>query len=364
MVARKLVAELPTPLTPAPLSSLRATSRQRMNQHRIVLGVAALYNVAFGIWAGFFPNAFFDWFRLEPPRYPSIWSCLGMVIGLFGIGYGYAAWQPSRGQLFVGIGLAGKVLGPIGWLWAVKSAELPPRTFPLILANDLVWWFPFLSYLLHQVPIRRRIVSWICTVLHVVACMGLLAVQGGTEMQPDMSARLDWITARPEVWVAAWVTWSLASMSLLALLMAWSERLVEAGVSRTVTRACCATCAIGLLNDLAGEAVNICWLTWPNLTVAAFARGARIYAYLGAGIANGLYCFAGIVLSAVAWRVRQLRGWLGLLGFVMWKTSLTLRVSVTFVDISLEILTRSVSEVFHRAKLVGSLFWTIRSQFC
>jgi hypothetical protein len=46
------------------------------------------------------------------------------------------------------------------------------------------------------------------------------------------------------------------------------------------------------------------------------------------------------------------------------KTSLTLRVSVTFVDISLEILTRSVSEVFHRAKLVGSLFWTIRSQFC
>ncbi len=46
---------------------------------RFLFGLSALYNVGFGLWAGLFPRAFFEVFALDPPRYPSIFACLGMA---------------------------------------------------------------------------------------------------------------------------------------------------------------------------------------------------------------------------------------------------------------------------------------------
>lgn len=295
-----------------------------MRRYQVLFATAALYNLVFGAWAGLFPLAFFRWFHLAEPRYPSIWSCLGMVIGLYGSLYAYTACRPDQSDAFVWLGLAGKVLGPIGWLLAVARGELPPRTFTLILANDLIWWFPFLFYLLRHVPERRRIVAWICTALHLGSCMGLLVIRGGTEMQQDIGLRAAWVIEWSAVWTATWVAWSLSSMSLLAFLIAWSAELIELGAARTVAVACCAISAIGLVFDLWGETVNITRLTRPSLSIDDFAREARLYAILGAGIANGLYCVAGLNLSAVAWRIRQLRGWLGILGFAMWTMGLGL----------------------------------------
>jgi len=59
--------------------------------YRVVFGAAAAYNIAFGLWAAIAPHAFFDVFALDAPRYPAIWACLGMVVGLYGVGYAYAA---------------------------------------------------------------------------------------------------------------------------------------------------------------------------------------------------------------------------------------------------------------------------------
>src|SRR5262249_16117272 len=117
---------------------------------RWLFGLAAVYNVAFGAWATLFPFHFFALFDLPPPPSPSIWAWVGMVVGLFAIAYAYIAWKPGSGELLAVTELLGKVLGPIGWLHAVWTGELPPRTFPLILANDLIWWFPFLFYLLRR----------------------------------------------------------------------------------------------------------------------------------------------------------------------------------------------------------------------
>jgi hypothetical protein len=115
--------------------------------YRTVFVLAAIYNLVFGVWAGFLPQAFFRWFVMEPPRYPAIWRCLGMVIGVYGLAYAYAAMWPERGRPMVAIGLLGKVLGPIGWLVTVNSGEFPARTFSLIAFNDLIWWVPFALYL-------------------------------------------------------------------------------------------------------------------------------------------------------------------------------------------------------------------------
>jgi hypothetical protein len=115
---------------------------------RVIFSLAAVYNLAFGVWAGLFPLAFFERFDLETPRYPSLWSCLGMVVGLYGVIYVLVALKPEEGGVLAAVGLLGKFLGPAGWLVTVQRGELPARTFPLILCNDLGWWLPFACYLI------------------------------------------------------------------------------------------------------------------------------------------------------------------------------------------------------------------------
>src|SRR5438552_9724922 len=171
---------------------------------RWLFGLAAVYNVVFGVWAAWFPLSFFSVFDLPPPRYPSIWACVGMVVGVYAIAYAHVAWKPDRGNLLAAIGLSGKVLGPLGLLLAVRDGELPPRTFPLILANDLVWWFPLLFYLVRNLPARRLIIAWTGTAIHLLACLALMAAAGGTEMVPGMADRMTWVSAHPALWAATW----------------------------------------------------------------------------------------------------------------------------------------------------------------
>ena len=66
-----------------------------------------------------------------------------MVLGVYGAGYAWAAFRPDLVKPIVVLGLAGKILGPIGWVATVASGEWPLRTFPLVLFNDLAWWIPF-----------------------------------------------------------------------------------------------------------------------------------------------------------------------------------------------------------------------------
>jgi small multidrug resistance pump len=82
--------------------------------YRLIFGLAALYNIGFGIWACFWPEALFASLEMTPPNYPSLWQCLGMVVGLYGVLYAYAAVHLDRGKLIIALGLAGKLLGPIG----------------------------------------------------------------------------------------------------------------------------------------------------------------------------------------------------------------------------------------------------------
>jgi hypothetical protein len=299
-----------------------------MRVYRSIFTLAAAYNALFGVWAGLFPHSFFTLFDLDAPRYPSIWACLGMVVGVYALAYAYVAWDPGRGTPFIAVGLLGKVLGPLGWLGAVASGELPPRTFPLILANDLLWWFPFLFYLVRDLPARRLIVAWVGVAVHVLACLALMAVAGGTEIVPEMGQRMRWVSEHPARWVATWVAWVVASMSLSAFAVVWATELVERGARRRWVVLGCLVILLGLLFDLAGETLNLVWPTRPELTVAEFARGARLYAVLSAGTANGLYCIGGLVLSVVSWRMGWLRGWVGVLGMAMWSVGLALTAMV------------------------------------
>ena len=112
--------------------------------------LAGVYNVAWGAVVVLFPRAPFGWAGLEPPdRYIEIWQCLGMVVGVYGIGYLIAARDPLRHWPIVLVGLLGKVLGPIGFLNAAVRGDLPWAFGWVNLTNDLIWWAPFGLILWH-----------------------------------------------------------------------------------------------------------------------------------------------------------------------------------------------------------------------
>lgn len=107
------------------------------------LRLAAAYNILWGLWVVASPGGFFRWLEMSEPRYPGIWQCLGMVIGVYGLGYAIASRRPYRHWPIVLVGLAGKVLGPLGFLWAASRGELPWAFGVTIVPNDLIWWAPF-----------------------------------------------------------------------------------------------------------------------------------------------------------------------------------------------------------------------------
>ncbi|MBK8097419.1 MAG: alkyl hydroperoxide reductase [Planctomycetes bacterium] len=108
-----------------------------------VLLAAAVYNLAFGAAAMLAPMAWFELAGLRPPDLPALWQCIGMIVGVYGVGYAIAAFAALRHWPIVLVGLLGKVLGPIGFVDAAVRGELPWRCGWLIVTNDLIWWLPF-----------------------------------------------------------------------------------------------------------------------------------------------------------------------------------------------------------------------------
>ena len=108
-----------------------------------VLRAAGIYNLVWGAVIVAFPTAGFDALGLEPPNHPEIVQCLGMVVGVYGIGYWLAARDPLGQWPLVFVGLLGKVLGPIGFVYYAARGTLPWSFGLLNITNDLIWWLPF-----------------------------------------------------------------------------------------------------------------------------------------------------------------------------------------------------------------------------
>ena len=109
----------------------------------VVLRLAGVYNILFGIWAVGWPG---EWFRIsgmEQPQYPFLWQCIGMIVGVYGIGYLCASAAPLKHWPIVLVGFLGKVFGPLGFAFAAMQGDLPWGAGWMIIFNDLIWWIPF-----------------------------------------------------------------------------------------------------------------------------------------------------------------------------------------------------------------------------
>jgi len=109
--------------------------------------LAGIYNLAWGTLAVLMPAQMLRWLGITDLNYPELWQCIGMIVGVYGLGYWIAANDPARHWPIVLVGLLGKVFGPIGFLFSVIDGRLP-WTFGLVnVTNDLIWWIPFTAAL-------------------------------------------------------------------------------------------------------------------------------------------------------------------------------------------------------------------------
>lgn len=117
---------------------------------RLALRAAAMYNLLWGAWAILFPSHFWSLLGMAEPNYLFLWQCIGMIVGVYGVGYWFAGNDPARHWPIVLVGLLGKIFGPIGFLdaWLIRDA-VPARFGLTLITNDLIWWIPFALILVH-----------------------------------------------------------------------------------------------------------------------------------------------------------------------------------------------------------------------
>lgn len=78
-----------------------------------------------------------------------------MIVGVYGVGYGIAAFDPVRHWPIVFVGFLGKLFGPIGLLQAVWMGKLPWKFGYVNITNDVIWIIPFALILAHCHKVER-----------------------------------------------------------------------------------------------------------------------------------------------------------------------------------------------------------------
>ncbi len=128
----------------------------RRRLHRLLFVAAGLYNLVWGLWTALDPRWLSRVAGIAMTDAQQGFAGLGMVVGLYGIVYLEVARVPERGWVPAAVGLAGKVLGPVGVVWLVLTGRWPAQTLMITVTNDLLWWAPFTLYLRDTWPVFLR----------------------------------------------------------------------------------------------------------------------------------------------------------------------------------------------------------------
>jgi small multidrug resistance pump len=128
-------------------------------QMTTVLKVAAIYNLIWGAWVVLFPNHFFELVGMAPPTHTMIWQGMGMVIGVYGLGYWWAAKDPLTHWPIVVVGFLGKIFGPLGFFMNYFQGKVSFEFFYTLITNDFIWWIPF--FLIIRKAHKAGKIQWI-----------------------------------------------------------------------------------------------------------------------------------------------------------------------------------------------------------
>lgn len=118
--------------------------------HSKWLWIAAWYNLGFGYWVVIFPSQAFELFSMEVPPYLFIWQSVGMIVGVYGIGYGVAAFNEVKHWAIVLVGWLGKIFGPIGFVYTFMIGEIDLAFGTILIFNDLIWYPSFFGIMIRR----------------------------------------------------------------------------------------------------------------------------------------------------------------------------------------------------------------------
>jgi small multidrug resistance pump len=110
-----------------------------VTKYRPWLTAAALYNLTWGTLVVLFPASYLRVIGVAIPEDLMLWRVIGMFVLVFAPGYWWAGRDPARHAHMVLIGLIGKTLGPLGFVWAFATGQLPLALGLVNLTNDLIW---------------------------------------------------------------------------------------------------------------------------------------------------------------------------------------------------------------------------------
>lgn len=119
-----------------------------MQGYRRWFYAAALYNLVWGLAAIVAPYQLFSLLQMPPFEPIEAFQCIGMMVGVYAYGYYLLARAPERYCGLIWVGIAGKTLGPIGFIWAAMTGHLPWSFGFVVMFNDLLWWPSFWAFAL------------------------------------------------------------------------------------------------------------------------------------------------------------------------------------------------------------------------
>ncbi|MEO1712164.1 MAG: alkyl hydroperoxide reductase [Bacteroidota bacterium] len=121
------------------------------------LWIAGVYNLVWGASVIILPDLFFNLVGMDLPLYPMIWQCVGMIVGVYGVGYIAAAYAPLVHWPITLVGFLGKIFGPIGFAWYLAQGAFPVEFGAILIFNDLIWWIPFFLILRNAWQVRNTV---------------------------------------------------------------------------------------------------------------------------------------------------------------------------------------------------------------
>lgn len=110
---------------------------------RITMLLAAASHILFAVWTNCWPHHYFDLINIPRPNHPMLWRVLGMLVGVLGIAFFFAAKNPIQYWVVVLIGLAKTVIATVFVSLAIQRGDLPGASLYLLFFDDIIWIIPF-----------------------------------------------------------------------------------------------------------------------------------------------------------------------------------------------------------------------------
>ncbi|MCG8321008.1 MAG: hypothetical protein MI921_16015 [Cytophagales bacterium] len=125
---------------------------------RGVLLLAAIYNLAWGIFIYNFSDSFYHWVTQTNDTTPEVIEYQGLGILLFALLYFVSALYPKKFWYFIIIGVLSKIIGPIWFYFDIMDQQVTKRFLFHIIMNDIAWVIPLavIAYKASQIKMHAN----------------------------------------------------------------------------------------------------------------------------------------------------------------------------------------------------------------